>query len=365
MVSKKDRIDSIDALRGFDMLMIIVADQFFYNLDVGAGTHFTGFLARQFSHPEWYGFHFYDIIMPLFLFLVGVVIPFSLESRLKSGELSTKILYVHILRRFIILFVLGWIVQGNLLALDLNSFKIFSNTLQAIAVGYVFSTLAYVHLIKKHRYVFFIVCLVVYTILLEFVFVPGYGRGFIEPDKNLAIYLDRLILGRFDDGFQYTWLLSSLGFIGTTMSGMFAGEFIKQNNNLKKRLKNLIVYGAILLIAGIILNFIHPFVKKIWTSTFVLVTSGVCSLVLALFFWIIDIKKLKGWIFPLKVIGSNALVAYVLSHVFNFAGIADQLLFGLNQFFKNYYESVTILGGFAILYLLLWYLYKNNTLIKI
>jgi len=365
MVRPKDRLDSIDALRGFDMLMIILADQFFYYLDAGAGTNFTGFLANQFSHPEWYGFHFYDIIMPLFLFLVGVVIPFSLESRLKSGELSHKTLYIHILRRFVILFILGWVVQGNLLAFDLGSFKIFSNTLQAIAIGYVFSTMAYMYLSKGKRYVFFVACLVIYIILLEFVFVPGYGKGFIEPDKNLAIYMDRLIFGRFDDGFQYTWLLSSFGFIATTLSGLFAGEFIKQNIKVEKRLKNLIIYGGLLLITGLILNLMHPFVKKIWTSTFVLVTSGICTLALVLFFWIIDIKKQKGWIFPLKVIGSNAIVAYVLSHIINFSGIADQLLFGLKQFFEDYYESVTVLGGFAILYALLWYLYKNNTLIKI
>ncbi|MGY5846144.1 acyltransferase family protein [Salegentibacter sp. HM20] len=365
MIKKKDRLDSIDVLRGFDMLMIIVADKFFYHLDVAAGIRFTGFLATQFSHPDWYGFHFYDIIMPLFLFLVGVVIPFSIDSRLKTGQLSRRLLNLHVLRRFLILFVLGWIVQGNLLEFDLNSFKIFSNTLQAIAVGYVFSTLTYIHLSRISRYVFFAVCLIIYVLLLEFIPVHGHAMGVVEPEINLAIYVDRLIFGKFDDGLQYTWVLSSLGFVATTLSGLFAGEFIKENAHLEKRLKNLILYGGLLLIMGIFLNAIHPFIKKIWTSTFVLITSGICTLMLALFFWVIDIKKQKSWILPFKIIGSNAIVAYVLSHVINFSGIADQLLFGLKQFFKEYYESITVLGGFAILYLLLWYLYKNNSLIKI
>ncbi|MEZ0128767.1 DUF5009 domain-containing protein, partial [Flavobacterium sp. LBUM151] len=128
-----NRLMSVDVLRGFDLIMIIVADRFFYNLNTAAKTSFTKTLADQFEHPEWIGFHLYDVIMPLFLFVVGVVIPFSLGKRsTESG--SDRKLYFHILKRFVILFILGWIVQGNLLFLDISKFQIFSNTLQAIAV---------------------------------------------------------------------------------------------------------------------------------------------------------------------------------------------------------------------------------------
>ncbi|MGC1630691.1 MAG: DUF5009 domain-containing protein, partial [Gelidibacter sp.] len=126
-----NRLMSIDALRGFDMLMIIFADRFFKYLHEASQTELSGFFATQFDHPEWFGFHFYDIIMPLFLFLVGVVIPFSMERRVKEMDKKIK-LYPHLIKRFIILFVLGWIVQGNLLHLDTYKFQIFSNTLQAI-----------------------------------------------------------------------------------------------------------------------------------------------------------------------------------------------------------------------------------------
>ena len=140
-----DRILSIDALRGFDMLLIIFADRFFITLNEGAGTELTATLANQFNHPDWLGSTFYDIIMPLFLFVVGVVIPFSMSKRMQQNNSKVSI-YRKLIKRFIILFILGWIVQGNLLNLDLAVFHIFSNTLQAIAIGYIFSCIAYIHL---------------------------------------------------------------------------------------------------------------------------------------------------------------------------------------------------------------------------
>lgn len=147
-LTSANRVLSIDALRGFDMLLIIFADRFFATLNKGADIPLTEALANQFSHPKWFGSTFYDIIMPLFLFVVGAVIPFSLSKRTQANN-SKKDIYRKLFKRFFILFVLGWIVQGNLLDLDANQFHVFSNTLQAIAVGYVFSSMAYIHLQRK------------------------------------------------------------------------------------------------------------------------------------------------------------------------------------------------------------------------
>ncbi|NJK86777.1 MAG: DUF5009 domain-containing protein [Bacteroidales bacterium] len=189
-----DRILSIDVLRGFDMLLIIFADSFFNSLHHGAGTPFTGFLANQFNHPEWFGSTFYDIVMPLFLFVVGAVIPFSLSKRIQQSTGKVQI-YKKLAKRFVVLFILGWIVQGNLLALDTDKFKIFSNTLQAIAVGYLFSSIAYIHLERKWLFVVFAMCLIVYSILLTATTIPGVGRSELLPDRNFAIYFDRFGIG--------------------------------------------------------------------------------------------------------------------------------------------------------------------------
>jgi len=361
---KPNRILSIDVLRGFDMLLIIFADRFFIGLNNGAGTPFTSALAIQFDHPEWFGSTFYDIIMPLFLFVVGAVIPFSLSKKIQANT-SISAIYGKLLKRVVILFILGWIVQGNLLALNSGQFRIFSNTLQAIAIGYFFSCIAYIHLSKKWLYAIFAFCLVSYALLLTIPTIPGIGKSVLLPDLNFALYVDRLVFGRFDDGLQYTWLLSGLGFIATTLSGLFAGELIKSNHPRKKITLYLLLAGIAFLTVGLIWGMWHPIIKKIWTSSFVLASSGVCYILLALFYWIIDVKGNFKWAFPLKVIGMNAITAYVLSHVFNFSKIADFLLFGLEQYVGPYYGMITATGGFALLYLLLWYMYKNRTFIKV
>lgn len=363
MNTENNRINSIDALRGFDMLMIIFADRFFMHLHKGAASNYTATMAEQFQHPEWFGFHFYDIIMPLFLFIVGAVIPFSLGKR--ALEKNKSSIYIHLIRRFIILFILGWIVQGRILDLDLDRFRIFSNTLQAIAVGYLVSSLAFIHLKQKGRYILFGSCLVVYALLLTLPHIPNLGRSELLPNKNFVFYIDKLVLGRFHDGLQYTWLLTGFGFIATTMSGMFAGELLKSGLSGKKITSYLVLIGFAGIVLGIVLGIWHPVVKKIWSSSFVLLTSGICFLLLALFYWVMDVKKLTKWAFPLRVIGMNAITAYVISHIINFPKLANGVLHGLQQFSGNWYNLITTIGGFLMLYGMIWYMYSKKTFIKI
>ncbi len=364
-VKPSERIMSIDALRGFDMLMIVFLDHFFKNLDRGLETPVTGFLATQFRHPEWLGFHIYDIIMPLFLFVVGAVIPYSL-SKIEKGSKSHGPVYIRLLRRFVILFILGWIVQGHLLDLDPETFSIFSNTLQAIAVGYVFSSLAYIHLSKRGRYILFAICLILYAMILTLPNVPGQGRSMILPDQSFAIWFDRWVMGGWDDGTQYSWLLTGLGFTATTLSGLFAGEIIKNGVSRPKVARTLLIWGVAGVALGLVWGIWHPIVKKLWTSSFVLFLSGICFLLLALFYWIIDVKGYHKWAYPLKVIGMNAITAYVLSHVINFPAITSKyIIYGLEQYMPALYPALTSVAGFGILYALLWYMYKNNTFVKV
>ncbi len=363
-VKKLNRIASIDALRGFDMLFIIFLDHFFQALNVGVGSPFTNALAKQFDHPEWFGSSLYDIVMPLFLFVVGAAIPFALSKR-KLENAGLKAIYTKLIRRFVILFILGWIVQGHLLEFNIETFSIFSNTLQAIAVGYIFSGIAYIHFKRNTRLLIFGASLLIYTLLLTIPNVPGVGRGVLLPDSSFAWYVDQLVFGNFQDGTQYTWLLSGFGFIATTLSGVFAGELIKSDLPRNKVALYLFVIGVAGVVAGMLLGIWHPIIKKLWTSSFVLASSGVCFLLLSLFYWIIDVKGKVKWAFPLKVIGMNAIVAYMLSHVFNFHVIAEMVLYGLKQFVGDFNYMMLAIGGFGILYLILWYMYKNKTFIKV
>ena len=365
MVSlNKPRIESIDVVRGLDMLGIILLDQFFWAFYEASPGALTESLARQFDHPAWTGNTVYDIIMPLFLFTVGAVIPFSLSYRVQQAN-SRKQIYLKILRRFLILFVLGWVVQVNLLEWDINRFHVFSNTLQAIAVGYAVSCICYLHLNESQQWGVFAGCLVVYTMILTLVPFPGGAAGMLEPESNVALYFDRWVLGRFEDQTQYTWLLSGLGFVATTLSGVFAGQWIKEGEDQRRTLRRLLIAGVVCLILGAVLGIWHPVIKKIWTSTFVLASSGVCYLILAFFYWLIDIKGMKKWAFPLKVIGMNAITAYVLSHVIRFPEVSAFFTFGLEKYLGNYYDLLNVVGGFLILYLILWYMYRNKTFVKV
>ena len=359
-----NRIASIDALRGFDMLFIIFLDHFFNALNVGVGSPFTIAIANQFDHPEWFGSSLYDIVMPLFLFVVGAAIPFALSKR-KLHDSRLSALYAKIIRRFVILFILGWIVQGHLLELNIETFSIFSNTLQAIAVGYLFSSIAYIHFKLNTRLLIFASCLLIYTLLLTIPYVPGVGSSVLLPGSSFAWYVDQKVFGDFQDGTQYTWLLSGFGFIATTLSGVFAGELIKSNLPRRKVALYLFVIGVVGVLAGMLLGVWHPIIKKLWTSSFVLASSGVCFVLLSFFYWVIDVKGKGNWAFPLKVIGMNAIVAYMLSHVFNFHLIAEMVLHGLKQFVGDFNYLVLTIGGFGILYLILWYMYKNKTFVKI
>jgi predicted acyltransferase len=208
-------------------------------------------------------------------------------------------------------------------------------------------------------------CLVLYALILTVPMVPDVGRSVLLPDRNYAIFFDRLVLGRFDDGLQYTWVLTGLGFTATTLSGVFAGQLIKSDLPREKVAVRLLVTGVIALSIGLIWGIWHPIVKKVWSSSFVLASSGICCILLAVFYWIIDVKGHTKWAFPLKVIGMNAITAYVLSHVINFPEIAGFMLYGTEQYAGSYYYLFQVVGGFLILYLLLWYMYKNKTLIKI
>jgi predicted acyltransferase len=207
--------------------------------------------------------------------------------------------------------------------------------------------------------------LIIYTLLLIIPEVPDVGRGVLLPGSSFAWYIDQNVFGEFQDGTQYTWLLSGFGFIATTLSGVFAGELIKSDLPRNKVALYLFVIGLAGIVAGMVLGIWHPIIKKLWTSSFVLASSGVCYLLLSLFYWIIDVKGKVKWAFPLKVIGMNAIVAYMLSHVFNFHRIAEMVLFGLKQYVHDFYYLVLTIGGFGILYLILWYLYRNKTFLKI
>lgn len=362
--SKSDRVLSVDALRGFDMVWIIGGRKIIKGLNEAVDSPLTNWLSAQFEHAEWYGFTFYEIIMPLFLFLVGISMVYSTRKRLSGGTSKGK-LWKHILLRIIILWILGMMVQGKLLTYDIEQIKIFSNTLQAIAVGYLIASLFILYLPIMYQFIGTLVLMLSFWIIMEWLHIPGVGSGFYTPEGNAAIFIDKLILGKFQDGTTYTWVLSGLNFGATTMLGVFTGYLLQSSKSPIKTFSELLFLGSIFMLLGLIWGYWHPIVKHLWTGSFVMYSGGLCILLLSIFYLLIDVLKLRRWSFFFVVIGSNAIAAYVSANIFDYRLIAKVFVGGLEKYFGTSYPFLLAFCGFIVLYLILNYLYKNKILIKI
>src|SRR5579875_2120962 len=189
------RLMCVDALRGFDMLWIIGGGNVVMALAKAYPNKFTHTLASNFDH-HWGQFHFYDLIMPLFLFIVGVVMPVAFKKRFAKGA-TKKQLYIHVLKRVVKLYILGLIASGHLLQLDIATLHLWTDTLHAIAVGYLVSSIIILECNLKWQIVITAALLLLYWSIMALVPVPGYGAGIYQPTVNLALYIDNLVLGHY------------------------------------------------------------------------------------------------------------------------------------------------------------------------
>lgn len=358
------RVLSVDALRGFDMFWIIGGKKIFKGLDDACDIPLTNWLFSHLDHAEWYGFTFYDLIMPLFLFVVGVSMVYSTRRRLSAAP-SNRVLWKHIGIRIAWLWILGMAVQGRLLTYDVDQIKLYSNTLQAIAAGYLLASILILYLPVFRQMIATLSLMLVTWGMFLWIPVSGFGAGLYTPDGNVAIALDKFILGRFQDGTTYTWILSSLNFGATTMLGVFAGYLLLSRTSEAQKFYRLLFAGIGLVIAGLLWSFWHPLIKHLWTGSFVLFSGGLCFILLAAFYGIIDVLRFRKWSFPLVVIGSNAIAAYVSANIFDYRLIAKVFVGGLEQYVGPWYPFVLAVGGFGVLYLILLFLFKKRIFIKV
>ena len=373
-MEKPARLMSLDALRGFDMLWIIGGENVIRNLSKATNIGVLNVVSDQMEHVAWDGFHFYDLIMPLFLFMVGMSIPFSVSKRISLGDSKPRI-YRHALKRSVILFILGMVNQCHLLAFDLDKLHFIHDTLQAIAIGYLISTLIYTQLNRKMQIGITGGLLLIYWLILTFIPVPGHQAGILEPQMNISKYVEQIVFGRFDDGpAPYTWFLGSLGFVATVMTGIFASTIIRMNFRLSYlKSSNIQIHktvilgltGMALVVTALILSNWFPVIKPLWNPTFVLLTSGLSFLLIALFYFIIDVKGYQRWAFWLKVIGMNSIAVYMMTDLIDFENIAQTIVFGLKQFSEAYYPVILSVAALSIIYGILYWMYKKETFVKV
>jgi predicted acyltransferase len=370
-----ERLGSLDVLRGFDLFCLVFFQPVLMALARAMDVPWIHSMTIPFEHMEWEGFRFWDIIMPLFMFMAGASMPFAFSKYLAQG--SRFSLYKRILKRVVLLWIFGMMCQGNLLALNPEKLYLFSNTLQAIAMGYLISAIMFIHLNLRWQIITSAGLLLVYWALLTFVRIDGFGGGNFTPDLNLAEYIDRVVLGRFRDGvtitengldfgkYRYTWIVSSLNFGVTVMTGVFAGQIMKSGIPKLKKVQWLAVGGVAMIIAGQLWGLQMPIIKKIWTSSMTLHSSGICFLLMALFYYLIDYKDFGKYLNWLKIYGMNSIMAYMLYMILNFNSISQSLFFGTEQFLGDYYRVLLRLANVSIIFLILWVMYRRKIFLKV
>jgi predicted acyltransferase len=359
------RLLSLDAFRGFTIALMIVVN------DPGSWQH----VYAPLLHAKWHGITPTDLVFPFFLFIVGVSIVLAFSKRLEKGT-EKKSLYKKILIRSLKIFAVG-IFLALFPSFDFSNLRI-AGVLQRIAVVFLVCSFLFLHFAWKKLAFIGAATLVAYWLIMAFVPVPGLGYPSLEPGKNIAACIDSVLLpGRLYRG---TWdpegILSTFPSIATGITGMLAGILIAGKSSLDRKIIWLFVIGFICFVLGGMWNWFFPINKNLWTSSFVLYTSGAAALTLATCMFIADVLNLNSWTRMGRVFGANAITVYV------FAGVLPDLLSGVPIFgitFNDFFmQSLTGLGLepklvsllYAILFALICYipayiLYKRKIFIKL
>jgi predicted acyltransferase len=316
-VGRSQRLLSLDVLRGLTIGFMILV-----NNNAGEAAYWP------LKHAAWNGFTPTDLVFPTFLFLVGVTIVFSTESRLTHGA-TRQSLFSHIIRRSIILYLLGLVVN-SFPYFHLSSMR-FYGVLPRIAICYLIIASLYVlNTNWRNKAVLAVAALLSYWALMRFVPVPGYGVPthdipLLDRDGNLTAWLDRQIFSAphlYEHTRDPEGLISTIPALATTLMGVLTGIWLRTNRSLAAKTSGIAIAGVTCVLLGSLWNLSFPINKKLWTSSYVLFAGGLSLLLLALCLWMVDLP-LDGssktgrpkWLMPFLVFGTNAIAAYVFAEL--------------------------------------------------
>lgn len=355
------RLMSLDALRGFDMFWIVGGDFLLRSLPKIHDSAFTRGLANQMEHCEWAGFHFYDLIFPLFVFIVGAAIPFSVPRMIERAGKAAAI--KRILIRSVILFLLGVFYMGGVA----NGFRnvYLAGVLHRIAVAYFFAALIFCFFRTRAMIAICITLLVGYWALMTFVPVPGIGAPDLSvPGKNLAHYLDQLYLP--GQKFEGT-LLSTMAAVANCLLGVFAGLLLKSETlNHGQKFLLLLTGGVSCLSAGLAWAQFFPVIKLLWTSSYVLVSCGCSAVLLAVFYYLIEMRGFQRWAQPFVWLGMNAITIYIVANMVNFRRVAERFAGGdIKSLLGAYSDLVLAVASLGLIFWLVHFLYRRKIFLRL
>jgi predicted acyltransferase len=367
MQASPQRLYSLDALRGFDMMWIMGAEGIVEGLAKATGSPFWEAASVQMVHPLWNGFHFYDLIFPLFLFLAGVATPYSIGRELEKGKSRGELL-VRVIKRGLVLVLLGIVVNEGLHIKPLSEIR-FASVLGRIGLAYMFANIIYLYTKERAQVIWFGALLTGYWLLLKFAAAPGFAPGDLTMEGNFASYMDRIILpGRLYKGIHDPeGLFSTIPAVSTALLGILAGRLLKTSPlALQRKALLLAAAGIISLILGQIWNLDFPINKNLWTSSFVLHVGGFSLLLLSLFYYVIDVLGYKKWAFFFKVIGMNSILIYMSGIFINWKYTTDAFFGWIGELIGDPFNIVIMAVCYLFIkWLFLYVLYRKKVFLRV
>lgn len=416
---------SIDALRGFDMLWIVGAGSLVNALNRMTQTGPTKFLATQLEHAEWEGFRFYDLIFPLFVFISGVSMVFSLGKTIQQQGRAEAL--KRVVRRGVLLFLLGLFYYRGFSEPWPNMRLM--GVLNRIALAYLFAGLLFCLVNTRALLAICIGLLTGYWLLLAAVPIRDvqltpeniarlatqagdaetaayfanksspnastfrnnsawagaqklfYGTtqrvaGKFSPGYNLVNHIDFEFLPgkKWDVFYDPEGLLSTLPAIATCLLGVFAGLLLKNPIvSDQRKVLYLLGFGAGAVVLGWIWHLQFPVIKKLWTSSYVLVAGGYSAILLGVFYWIIDVSQIRGWSQPFVWIGMNSITIYLASNLIDggFNKMAQRLAGGdVKAFFDAHLaqgmgDLIVAIVGLLLVFWFMNYLYRRKVFLRL
>jgi predicted acyltransferase len=363
----KERLKSLDTLRGFDMAMLVGGCSIIIALADATNLRWLDVLETQMHHVSWEGFRFYDLIFPLFMFISGAAIPYGITSKVEKG-ISRQVLLKKILWRFVALVLFGIIYNGALRKgfTDLR----YASVLGQIGVGYFFAALIFLYALRPGRIVLWLSGIMVTVAVLQlFIPAPGYGAGSFEKGASMNAWLDQLILpGRLhNEVFDPEGILCMISAIAVTLMGGLSGYVIRSfSGSMQRKALWIALGGALAIVLALALNPVYPIIKKMWTLPYVLLAGGISALLLSLFYFVIDIKGFNKWTPFFIVFGMNSITIYMGVKILDFERASRFFLGWTQHHINEAWGGVFLASGVLILqWALMLFLYRKRIFLRI
>lgn len=357
---EQERVLSVDFFRGFTMFMLATGIAGIFNgmIDQGKGGAFIALLGKQFDHAEWNGLYAWDLIQPFFMFIVGVAMPFSLSKRLARGDSWNKSFY-HALTRSFWLLVLGFMLGAG----D-KSFSL-TNVLAQLSFTYIVAFLLMQKDIKWQLLVSFVMILLS-DILYRVWTVDGFNQPF-TPDKNFGSWVDVAITGHLSSGHWVAF--NAIPTTAHTIWGVVTGLLLMKDWTPKRKIFTMLIIGITGIIIGYVMDPFIPIIKRICTSSFIIVSGGWCLVAMAFSYWLIDVMKFRKVSLFFAIVGMNSIFIYLFS---NLGG--KQLLTRMVRPFTTRLfcwtgdiaiNMITIIVVAAMVWYMCYFLYKRKIFIRL